>query len=309
MIGKPGVWSDYNIAALAMGHSISATAIQLAAGVAAVANGGELLKPSIIKGIISSDGNILERNQIEVIGRVAKKETTEIIRKFMRGVVERGTATPVQSDIVAIAGKTGTAEVVDPENGGYIKNRFNASFLGFFPADKPQIAGIVVLNQPLPITYGGHTSGPAFKNMAERYSILHPELQDGMLADISDDDFELKKIPDFTGQDFVFASQNAIERGMSLTANYTTGIVVWQYPPEGRKIPGGEKIAVLVQNENRTDSMVSLKGMKLRTALAVLNHQGLEAEIEGTGKVVKQFPKPGTKIAPGNKCRLVCRSS
>lgn len=309
MIGKPGVWSEYNIAALAMGHSISVTALQLATAVASVANGGQLLRPSIVKGIINPEGNIIEKNTTEIIGRIIKKESAAVLREFMKGVVERGTATPVLSDIVSIAGKTGTAEVVDSENGGYIKNRFNASFLGFFPADNPQIAGVVVLHQPKPITYGGYTSGPAFKNMAERYSVLHPELQEGAVAELSDNEFELKKIPDFTGQDFIFAVRYAAEKGMALTANDTSGIIVWQYPPEGRKIPGGETIAVIVQNENKSDSMVSLKGMKIRTALAVLNHQGLIAEIEGTGKVMKQYPSPGTPVEPGKKCRLVCGSS
>ncbi|MCP4580391.1 MAG: penicillin-binding protein, partial [candidate division Zixibacteria bacterium] len=165
-IGDPGVWSEYNIAALSIGHSISTTPIQLAAAVGAVANGGELYRPHVIKGIIDSDNRTIKYTDNELIGRVMNDDNSEILRSFLEGVVERGTATPVQSSMISIAGKTGTAEIPDPENGGYLRNKFNASFVGYFPADKPRIAGVVILHQPEPVHYGGHTAGPAFKRMA-----------------------------------------------------------------------------------------------------------------------------------------------
>ncbi len=138
-------WSDYDVAALAMGHSVSVTALQLAAGIAAVANGGKLYRPIIIKGILDNQGKMIEENKKEVVANVIKSETALTLRNFLIGVVQRGTATPVKSEVVAIAGKTGTAEVATLGGGGYNKNKFNASFVGFFPADDPKIAGVVVL--------------------------------------------------------------------------------------------------------------------------------------------------------------------
>ncbi len=311
VIGDPGVWSEYNIAVLSIGHSISATPLQLAAVVAAVANGGEMYRPHVIKGIIDSENRTIKQTEKELIGRVMEETSAELIRSFMVGVVARGTATLVQSSIISIAGKTGTAEIPDLENGGYKKNKFNASFIGYFPADKPKIAGIVILHQPEPVHYGGHTAGPAFKRMAERYSIanssmLKPNTQ--LKPEYNDD--QMIEITDFVGRDYNLAKTMAERDGLTLKTNREDGLVVWQYPPASRHIPGTEKVAVLVAGREETGRiMVDLIGLNIRTALAVLNQQGVKFEFEGSGTVKKQFPKVGTKIGATTKCRLVCSSS
>jgi cell division protein FtsI (penicillin-binding protein 3) len=308
MIGDPGVWSEYSVSALSIGHAISATPLQLAAAVAAVANSGRLIRPTIIKGIINHEGKLLKKNRPEYIGRVAEKSTINILHDFMKGVVDSGTAIPAKSIITSIAGKTGTAEIVDFENGGYIKNKFNASFMGFFPAEEPQIAGIVVLNKPHPVTYGGHTAGPAFKNMAERYAMANPALMGGgnMLAE--NDDFDIKKVPDFTGKDLSLAQQIAEKKGFNLVCNSDEGVVVWQYPPEDRNIFGNESVAILVENDGEEKVMFDFRGMKMRTAMAVLFQQGLTPKISGHGKVRKQYPSAGKKLTTRAECRLVCGS-
>ncbi len=308
VIGDPGVWSEYNIAALAMGHSISTTPIQLAAAIGAVANGGELYRPHVIKGVIDSDNRTIKYMEKEFIGRVIEEDNAEILRSFLTGVVERGTATPAQSSIISIAGKTGTAEIPDPENGGYRRNKFNASFLGYFPAEKPRIAGIVILHQPEPVHYGGHTAGPAFKRMAERYSIANSDLlKPNTQLKADGNDCEMIEVTDFVGRDYDFAKTMAQRDGLTLKTNRESGLVVWQYPPANRKIPGSEKIAVLV-NSSEDDSIVmaDLVGLNMRTALALLNYQGIDFEFEGCGIVRKQFPKVGEKLSETTKCRLVC---
>lgn len=307
-IGDPGVWSEYNIAALAMGHSISATPVQLAAAVGAVANGGELYRPHVIKGIIDSDNRTIKYTQKEFIGRVMEEDNAEVLRSFLTGVVERGTATPVQSAIISIAGKTGTAEIPDLENGGYKRNKFNASFIGYFPAEKPRIAGIVVLCEPEPVHYGGYTAGPAFKKMAERYTIANCDmLKPSTQLKAEDDEGEMIEVTDFVGRDYEFAKTMAQRDGLTLKTNRESGLVVWQYPPANRKIPGTEKVAVLVNSsENDNIVMADLVGLNMRTALALLNFQGVNFELEGCGVVKKQFPKVGAKISKKTKCRLVC---
>jgi len=307
-IGEPGVWSEYNIAALAMGHAISATPLQLAAAVSAVANGGELYRPHVIKGVIDSDNRTIRYIDREFIGRVMDEDKAATLRSFMTGVVERGTATPVQSGIISIAGKTGTAEIPDSDNGGYRKNRFNASFAGYFPAEKPRIAGIVILNQPEPVHYGGYTAGPAFRRMAERYTIANSEmLKPNTRLKADGDESEMIEVTDFVGRDYSFALTMARRDGLALKTNRESGLVVWQYPPASRKIPGTEKVAVLVEsNDDDNIVMADLVGLNMRTALAVLNYQGIAFELEGCGVVKKQFPKMGTKISKKTKCRLVC---
>jgi len=308
MIGDPGVWSEYNIAALAIGHAISVTPLQLAVAAGSIANGGELYRPVIVKGVINSDGKLISKAEKNLIGRVIDKDKDAILRSFMEGVVERGTGSPARSDIVSIAGKTGTAEVPDRENGGYIKNKFAASFLGYFPADEPQIAGIVLLHQPEPVHYGGHTSGPTFKNIAERYVVAHPELlkdNSGLMAEKHE--LKMIEIPDFINCDIGQARRLAEKRGIDLVANDSIGIVVWQYPFEGRKVPGTEKVVVMVRADSeKTLRMWDLRGMKMRTALAVLNHNGIDFEVTGSGIIKRQRPSAGSKIGENTKCILMC---
>jgi cell division protein FtsI/penicillin-binding protein 2 len=310
-IAHPGVWSDYNVAALAMGHAIAVTPLQLVSAVAAVANGGDLIQPIIIRGIVSSNGKILKKARPNRLGRVIRSKNAAVLRSLMSGVVQEGTATPAQSQLVSIAGKTGTAEVVDPENGGYLKNKFVASFLGYFPADEPRVVGIVVLHQPEPVHYGGHTAGPAFKKMAERFTIAcADDIQPDTRILAENDDFRWQKTPDLIGMELKLAREVAARKGLQLAANCEDGIVDWQYPPEGRRWPGKDIMAVLVKDTLATEStMIDLKGMKIRTAMAVLREQGIGFEISGAGIVKKQYPKAGTRMSKKTTCRLIGNKS
>ena len=306
-IGDPGVWSEYNIAALAMGHSISATPLQLAAAMAAVANGGRLYRPQIIGGIISSGGAIEERLEPELLGRVASEESAAILRDCLHGVVDSGTATPAKSDIISLGGKTGTAQIPDPERGGYRRNEYNASFAGYFPAEKPQVAGIVVLNRPRPVHYGGHTSGPTFTRIAERYAMangdnLRPRTR--LMADT--DDSRMITVPDFVGQEIGTARTVAGQLGLETSGGPDEGRVVWQYPPAYRRMPGPSRVVLLVENPDGP-LMADLKGVPLRSAVAALTFLGLEFSIDGRGAVVRQFPQPGARVSEKTTCRLVCR--
>jgi cell division protein FtsI/penicillin-binding protein 2 len=308
-IGNPGKWSDYNVAALAMGHSVSVTALQLATGMAAVANGGKLYRPRVIKAILDSQGKPIKEYHPEIIANVVKPESARILREFLVGVVERGTGTPVKSKSVAIAGKTGTAEVATLGGGGYKKNKFVASFMGYFPAEDPKIAGVIVLHQPEPIHYGGYTSGPTFKNIAERYVAANPDRVTASPKIIAvNDQMDLNIIPDFTGREVTLAQTMARKLGMDLVCNAPHGIIAWQYPISGRKTPGSGKVVALVA-ESELDSlaMVDLTGLNLRTAISLLNFQGLDFEIEGSGIVDSQIPHPGATVDKEAKCRLICR--
>jgi stage V sporulation protein D (sporulation-specific penicillin-binding protein) len=223
-------------------------------------------------------------------------------------VVERGTAKPTKSDIITLAGKTGTAEIPDLENGGYLKNKFMASFFGFFPAEDPKVAGIVVLKRPEPVHYGGHTAGPAFRNMAERYAIANSERfnpKSRLLA--GEDVASMTEIYDFVGRDIVLARKIAEKEGINLAANCTEGMIVWQYPPEGRRIPGKDIVAVAVRSDlDEGVTLFDMKGMKIRTAMAVLEYQGVDFKISGTGQVKKQFPKAGSVLKKNLFCTLKC---
>lgn len=307
-IGKPNKWSEYNTAALAMGHSVSVTALQLATGLAAVANGGNLYRPVMIKAITDVEGKILKKANPDLVSNVIKPESAAKLRDFLIGVVERGTATKVKSDVIQIAGKTGTAQVPDLVSGGYKPNKYVASFLGLFPANDPKIVGVVVLNQPEPIHYGGYTSGPIFKKIAERYTIANSErLRPAKKLIAQNDNLELNGIPNFIGHEVSIAKEMAIRSGVELVSNLAEGQIIWQYPPAGRKALGNSRVVVAVQNDSAdVVVMADFRKINLRAAIAMLDFQDIEFEVEGSGVVQSQEPPPGTVIDKYSKCRLVC---
>ncbi|HOP07556.1 MAG TPA: penicillin-binding transpeptidase domain-containing protein [candidate division Zixibacteria bacterium] len=308
----PNRWSDYTIAALAMGHGVAVNSLQMATGFAAIANGGELLRPNMVLGRVDDEGYIIDRTEREVIARAMERSSADTLHSILRGVVERGTAEPVNSSAVAIAGKTGTAEIPDLENHTYFKNRFMASFAGYFPADNPLIAGIVVLEEPHPVHYGGWTSGPAFRRIAERYGVLYPDLfsaPERTLAEAEDDSSTTSEVPDLVGHTMATARAEAEERGMKLCANADSGYVVWQYPPADRLVFNGDLVMVAVRSADSTaPGMIDLTGLTIRQALAYLDFLGVSALVEGQGKVVRQSMKPGCRVSENDICKLQCRS-
>jgi cell division protein FtsI/penicillin-binding protein 2 len=305
-------WSDYTISALAMGHSIAVNALQMTQAMGAIANRGELLQPHLLLGRVDDDGIVNRTAEREVVGRPLKSSSADSLSAFLRGVVEKGTAKPVNSDFVSIAGKTGTAELPNLEEGGYYKNRFSASFCGFFPAHAPVIVGIIVLKDPRPITYGGFTSGVAFRHIAERYTVSNPDLfavnERFATADTTLQDMTMRA-PDLLGREVRQARAIAKSKGVDLHCDSgLTGTVVWQYPPPDRVMLSGDEMLVAAADpQTGAVPMIDLTGLTIRKASAFLQRAGVNVTIEGTGNVYTQSILPGVALAEGQTCRLACR--
>ncbi len=148
------------------GYGISTTPLQMLCSYSAIANGGNLIKPYLVKSIVDNSGNTLFQAKTKVIRKVVSKNTSDMIKDLFYGVIERGTGKSVRINNLQIAGKTGTSQQL--VNGSYSKAHYNASFVGFFPVDNPKVAMIVVLDNPKGVYYGGATSAPIFKNIALR---------------------------------------------------------------------------------------------------------------------------------------------
>jgi cell division protein FtsI/penicillin-binding protein 2 len=292
----PPKWNDFTVAQLAMGHAVAVTPLQLASAIAAVANNGDLLKPRLILGYVDDQGYVVEEQKREVINRVVERGL-DSLRAFMRGVVEKGTAKVVNSKVVEIAGKTGTAQLPDLETGRYFQNKFAGTFGGFFPYENPTVAGVVVLIDPQPLHYGGLTSGPTFRRIVERYAVLNPDLitlPERTLAARSGKVRVSVDLPNFVGRDLEAASQLAEVRGIKLRTTADEGTVVWQFPPPDRKVAEGDEVVALVTNP--TDSilrMPNVTGFPVKKVTALLNHVGAKFHIRGTGRVVS------TSVAAG----------
>jgi cell division protein FtsI/penicillin-binding protein 2 len=172
VIRPPRSWSKISITRIPMGHEIGVTPLQMTAAMATIANGGKLITPRIVKSITTSDGKTISSLSPVVLRQVISSETARQIGDALRGVVsDRGTAAAAAVPGFTIAGKTGTAQKVDPQ-GGYEKGKYIVSFSGYLPAEHPEFVGIVVLDDAQTskpeLNYGGLVAGPIFSRIAER---------------------------------------------------------------------------------------------------------------------------------------------
>ena len=180
LIRSPQSWSKISITRIPMGHEVGVTPLQMTVAMATIANGGKLITPRIVKSITTSDGKTISSLSPIVLRQVISPQTAREIGDALRGVVsDRGTAAAAAVPGFVIAGKTGTAQKVDPK-GGYDKDKYVVSFTGYLPADRPEFVGLVVLDdaQTKPEqNYGGLVAGPIFSRIAEkaaRYLDLEP---------------------------------------------------------------------------------------------------------------------------------------
>jgi cell division protein FtsI (penicillin-binding protein 3) len=184
-------WSKIDAGAIAFGQGISVSAVQLASAVSAIANNGVLMKPMLIKKIISGKGKILRQYEPEPVRRVISEKTAKDIRHMMRLVVEKdGTGTKADLQGYDVCGKTGTAQKALKNKKGYSNTRYTSVFAGFAPKDHPKLAIVVVVDEPENQYYGGDVAAPAFRDiLAESFNYLNipPEKKDQtMIASLSE---------------------------------------------------------------------------------------------------------------------------
>ncbi|MBW2093082.1 MAG: penicillin-binding protein 2 [Deltaproteobacteria bacterium] len=162
-------WTDVDAANIAFGQGISVTAIQLVMAVSALANDGLLMRPLIVSKITDSSGKVIKRFSPQVVRRVVSEHTAREVRRMLRLVVEEGgTGTLAEPDGYPSAGKTGTAQKLDRSTRKYSNKKFISSFLGFMPYDNPELAVLVVLDEPWPQFFGGVVAAPAFREIGEK---------------------------------------------------------------------------------------------------------------------------------------------
>jgi len=181
LIRSPKSWSKISITRIPMGHEIGVTPLQMTVAMATIANGGKLIMPRIVKSITTSDGKSISSLSPVVLRQVISPETAREIGDALRGVVsDSGTAAAATVPGFTIAGKTGTAQKVNPR-GGYEEGKYVVSFAGYLPAEHPEFVGLVVLDDAHTskpeLNYGGLVAGPIFSHLAEkaaRYLDLEP---------------------------------------------------------------------------------------------------------------------------------------
>ncbi len=263
-------WYGTDLAAISFGQGISTTAIQLVTAVSAVANGGMLMKPYLVEKVSDESGRELQKSQPQMVRRVISAETARAVTAMMEGVVaEGGTGTRAAIEGIRVAGKTGTAEKVDSVTKTYSKTKRTASFIGFVPADNPQLTILVVIDEPSGSKYGGVVAAPAFKEIA--VNSLAYIRGSGIGVPNSD-----------TGKLQVKGATPASPAAKAIPADHT------KKPEEAE---GGS-----MEVAGAGCQMPDFRGMSMRKVLQVMENKQINIQVRGSGRVIEQHPQPGQTI-------------
>jgi cell division protein FtsI (penicillin-binding protein 3) len=163
---RPKGWSGLSLPVLSLGQEISVTPIQVATAFAAVANGGHLVRPHVVRGLRSQDGVLHRQVEPVAIRRVISAETARTLLTILQAVVEEGTGKEAALEEYTVAGKTGTAQKLDPATGRYSTRKVVASFVGAVPAEQPRLVILVVIDDPETLRWGGSIAAPVFREIA-----------------------------------------------------------------------------------------------------------------------------------------------
>jgi cell division protein FtsI (penicillin-binding protein 3) len=163
----PERWSGTSHGAIPIGQEVAVTPLQILRAYSAVANGGYLVVPHIVSEIVSPDGRVLYSFMEKERRQIVSRNTAETFKDILKGVVdEGGTGKSASVEGNGVAGKTGTAQLIDPKTKRYSKDKFVSSFVGFVPADNPKLAMVVVVHEPKGQIYGGVVAAPVFRDIA-----------------------------------------------------------------------------------------------------------------------------------------------
>ncbi len=243
LIPPVGKWGRIHLVTASFGQGVAVSPLQLVRAYAAIANGGTLMRPYIVRRVVAADGSVLRENKPEVVGHPVSAQTAAVVTDLLRGVVEGGTGTNARVDGIPVAGKTGTAQKVDGRTGRYSARDRMSSFVGFIPADAPRFVILVVIDSPRSATYGGTVAAPVFRTIAE-YGIERAGLRaasapppvlpsDGASAQLSWATADADRgMPSFIGLSMRQALVQAARAGWEVEV-VGSGFVKAQDPPAG----------------------------------------------------------------------------
>lgn len=281
-------WSGTTLPWMSIGYELELTPLQLLTFYNAIANDGTMMKPYLVTEV-QRFGEVKKAFKPTVIKKqIASRKSIAAIQELLRGVVEEGTARKLKATDYAFAGKTGTAQINYKRfDGGTQVGGYQASFVGYFPADDPVYSCIVVINNPrLHGNYGSEVAGPVFKRIADQCFGAEVELHEE-LPYVTAPQMDQRLLPD---------NEVAHQEDMNSVLNH------FRLAPQGS--PQSELVvlrsradSLLLQEKNLPQAVVpAVTGMGLKDALYVLENRGLRVNIEGYGKVARQSLIPGTPI-------------
>ena len=264
-------WSAVSLGMIAMGHEVGVTAIQLASAYCAIANGGYLLKPRIVHQIMDESENIIYSEEPVVLRKIADESTIESVREMLRGVVVKGTGKNADIPGWKVAGKTGTAQKW--KDGKYSNNDFISNFIGFLPADNPQLLALIMLDEPSkPFHWGNEGAAVAFRRIMGRI--------------INMDDTISPPLNDYVAFEPKGVMAESEKSNVELTKT---------------KLP--LNLSTFSSNSNKT-KVPEVRGLSMRKMMTMLNEFELKYKINGSGRVYWQSPEPGQVVNKGTVCTV-----
>jgi cell division protein FtsI (penicillin-binding protein 3) len=263
-----GKWTAVSLASMSFGQEVGVTALQMTTAAAAVANGGYLMKPLIIRRVEDAEGAV-ERSVTPIaVRRVLNPSTVDVLTSIMKGVVTKGTGRRAAVPGYTVAGKTGTAQKIDPATGRYSMIDHVASFVGFVPADRPALVVLVSLDSPKGLhNEGGDVAAPVFARIAEQ---------------------TLRRLA---------VPPDDADRVLRASAAPVTTV---RTAAEGDAAP----TVVRTSQDAASSGVPSMIGLPAREAAVLAARYGLMVELQGSGRVAAQDPEPGHELEPGMTCRL-----
>jgi cell division protein FtsI (penicillin-binding protein 3) len=307
MLRRPDRWSAQSPASLAIGYEISVTPLQMAMAYGALANGGLLMQPRLVREIRDADGRVQESFAPRVVRRVVDESVARSVSRVLVDVVQDGTGTAAGLGVFKVAGKTGTSRTYDTDQ-GYGAGHFS-SFVGFFPAEDPQLVIFVKLEDPKGAYYGGAVAAPVTRatmeaalaaratplNRGKLLESVRPEMLAPPALPVG---FATRRIdppapPEYGAEHAaeLDGDGEAMEAPAAETA--ADGAVLEEVPPGG---------AVGVP-------LPDVAGLPARTAVRRLHGLGFRVRHEGVGPIEGTFPAAGTRLQPGDTVILVVRRS
>jgi cell division protein FtsI (penicillin-binding protein 3) len=287
LIRYPGdkLWSGVSLPMMSHGYEVQLTPLQILTFYNAVANDGKMVRPLFVTAIMRN-GNIIKSYDPEVIiNSIASRSTIRKAKKMMEGVVERGTATNLKNPNYKIAGKTGTAQIARNKYGYKNNDRvsYQASFVGYFPAENPLYSCIVVVNAPSNGVYFGNVvAGTVFKEISDKvyatrfFRNYKPENKDDIKPSAPD-----------AGNGYR-ADINEVLKNLDIRYRRTADDD-WVATRES-----GDTVS-LAGLKMQPGLVPDVRGMSLRDAVYLLENKGLRVKISGKGKVLRQSPEHGAR--------------
>ncbi len=283
-------WNDFTTATIGFGQGISVTTLQVAGMMAAVANGGELLKPRVVLSVQEPDGRETAAGGREVLRRVLHPETAARLSEILERAVNQGSGAAAGVPGIRVAGKTGTAQKSAPGTRGYTPGLYTSSFAGFWPCEAPRFVLVVVLEEPRAEYYAASSAAPIFASMVQR------------IVGLPSSPWMIRR-----GED-ALAVRSGLEetpgRGAAEPAGKARFVLASSETPRGFRTAEPRRRRI----DTPAGTMPDLAGLSLREALTALAERKIEARVRGEGRVTAQSPEPGSRIAPGMVCFIACES-